>query len=71
MVAGSLSSTGCRLKSVYPATIQALAKTTKEPLEWNLSEIYDIEYVGGKCALWGFPYSSMPIFFDDLVIRSN
>ena len=29
MVAGSLSSTGCRLKSVYPATIQALAKTTK------------------------------------------
>jgi hypothetical protein len=46
-------------------------KQQKEPVEWVLSEIYDVDYVGGKCALWGFPYSSMPIFFDDLLIRSN
>ena len=43
----------------------------KEPADWYLSEEYDVEYIGGKCALWGFPYSSMPILFDDLEIRSN
>ena len=43
----------------------------KEPADWYLSEVYDVEYIGGKCALWGFPYSSMPILFDDLEIRSN
>ena len=42
-----------------------------EPTEWFISEEFDIEYKGGKCALWGFPYSSTPILFDDLVIRSR
>ena len=42
-----------------------------EPKDWILSEQYDVEYEGGKCALWGFPYSSMPILFDNIEIRSN
>ena len=33
----------------------------KEPAEWNLDQEFNIEYKGGKCALWGFPYSSTPI----------
>ncbi len=42
-----------------------------EPKDWILSEQYDVEYKGGKCALWGFPYSSTPIRFDNIEIRSN
>ena len=45
-------------------------KQDKEPNEWFFSQEFNIEYKGGKCALWGFPYSSKPIFFDDLTIRS-
>ena len=43
----------------------------KEPAEWNLDQEFNIEYKGGKCALWGFPYSSTPILFDNLLIQSN
>ena len=43
----------------------------KEPEDWQLSEEFTLEYTGGKCALWGFPYSSTPICFDDIKIRSN
>ena len=43
----------------------------KEPKGWQLSEEFTLEYVGGKCALWGFPYSSTPIYFDDIKIKSN
>ena len=46
-------------------------KEQNEPTEWFISEEFDIEYRGGKCALWGFPYSSTPILFDDLVISSR
>ena len=46
-------------------------KEQNEPTEWFISEEFNIEYKGGKCALWGFPYSSMPILFDDLVISSR
>ena len=46
-------------------------KEQNEPTEWFISEEFDIEYKGGKCALWGFPYSSTPILFDDLVISSR
>jgi hypothetical protein len=63
MVADSNQSTRLQFK-LWP-------KQQKEPADWNLSEIFEFKYVGGKCALWGYPYSSMPIFFDDLVIRSN
>jgi hypothetical protein len=47
------------------------SEKNNEPKDWILSEQYDVEYVGGKCALWGFPYSSMPILFDNIEIRSN
>jgi len=43
----------------------------KEPNEWLVNEEFFTEYIGGKCALWGFPYASTPILFDDLVIRSK
>jgi hypothetical protein len=36
-----------------------------------ISEKFDIQYKGGKCALWGFPYASTPILFDDLTILSK
>ena len=45
-------------------------KQDNEPNEWFFSQEFNFEYKGGKCALWGFPYSSKPIFFDDLTIRS-
>lgn len=47
------------------------SENNNEPKDWILSEQYDVEYKGGKCALWGFPYSSMPIRFDNIEIRSN
>ena len=46
-------------------------KAQNEPKEWFLREEFDIEYMGGKCALWGFPYSSTPILFDDIAVLSN
>ena len=46
-------------------------KEQNEPTEWFVSEEFDKEYKGGKCALWGYPYSSTPILFDDLAIRSK
>lgn len=42
-----------------------------EPSSWLVSEKFDIEYKGGKCALWGFPYASTPILFDNLNILSK
>ena len=42
-----------------------------EPKKWLVSEKFDIKYKGGKCALWGFPYASTPIAFDNLLILSK
>ena len=46
-------------------------KQEAEPENWLISEKFDIQYKGGKCALWGFPYASTPILFDDLTILSK
>ena len=46
-------------------------KQEAEPENWLISEKFDIQYRGGKCALWGFPYASTPILFDDLTILSK
>lgn len=45
-------------------------KQKPEPSSWLFKEKFDIEYKGGKCAIWGFPYASTPIFFDDISILS-
>ena len=42
-----------------------------EPRAWLVNEKFNIEYKGGKCALWGFPYASTPIAFDNLLILSR
>jgi hypothetical protein len=42
-----------------------------EPDNWLVSDKFDIEYKGGKCALWGFPYASTPILFDNISIMSR
>ena len=60
---GNLSQTSRLQFKLWP-------KEQNEPNEWYLSEDFEIEYRGGKCALWGFPYSSTPILFDDIVILS-
>jgi len=31
----------------------------------------EIEFEGGKCAVWGYPYSGLPIYFDNIKIRSR
>ena len=46
-------------------------KLEKEPIPWLFTQTFDIQYMGGKCALWGFPYASTPIQFDDLTILSK
>jgi len=46
-------------------------KQEAEPDSWLVSEKFSIQYKGGKCALWGFPYASTPILFDDLTILSQ
>jgi hypothetical protein len=46
-------------------------KQEAEPNTWLVSEKFSIQYKGGKCALWGFPYASTPILFDDLTILSQ
>lgn len=46
-------------------------KLEKEPTSWSFIQTFDIQYMGGKCALWGFPYASTPIQFDDLTILSK
>ena len=43
----------------------------QEPTDWVVSEEFGFVYEGGKCALWGFPYSSTPILFDDIRIFSK
>lgn len=45
-------------------------KQEQEPKAWFLEEEFKHEYEGGKCALWGIPYASTPILFDDLFIFS-
>ena len=45
-------------------------KQEEEPKAWLLEEEFKQEYEGGKCALWGVPYASTPILFDDLFIFS-
>ena len=46
-------------------------KQEAEPDTWLISEKFSIQYKGGKCALWGFPYASTPILFDDITILSK
>ena len=46
-------------------------KREAEPDTWWVSEKFSIQYKGGKCALWGFPYASTSILFDDLTILSK
>ena len=45
-------------------------KQEQEPKAWFLEQEFKQEYEGGKCALWGVPYASTPILFDDLFIFS-
>jgi hypothetical protein len=45
-------------------------KKEQEPKAWLLEEELKQVYEGGKCALWGVPYASTPILFDDLYIFS-
>ena len=44
--------------------------TDKEPSVWNLVHRTKELFVGGKCVLWGIPYASSEIFFDDLKVFS-
>lgn len=42
-----------------------------EPVSWLIDEFFKVEYKGGKCALWGFPYAGTSILFDDIAIFSK
>ena len=42
----------------------------KEPPEWSLVHRDKAPFAGGKCLLWGIPYASTEIYFDDLQIFS-
>jgi len=45
-------------------------KEKEEPQHWLLEHRDQLLFKGGKCVLWAFPYSGMPIQFDDLKILS-
>ncbi|MEJ6620466.1 MAG: hypothetical protein QNL93_00800, partial [Opitutae bacterium] len=45
-------------------------KEKEEPESWLLEHQDQFLFKGGKCVLWAFPYSGMPILFDDLKILS-
>ena len=45
-------------------------KEKEEPESWLLEHQDQFLFKGGKCVLWAFPYSGMPIQFDDLKILS-
>jgi hypothetical protein len=39
-----------------------------EPAEWSILHEYNEPFAGGKCSLWGLPYASTEILFDDLKV---
>ena len=46
------------------------SEKNNEPKDWILSEQYDVEYEGGKCALW-VSLLKHADSFDNIEIRSN
>ena len=42
-----------------------------ETVDWVLDEVFQVEYKGGKCALWGFPYAGTAILFDEITVLSK
>ena len=42
-----------------------------EPVKWFFSEVTDFGFKGGKCVIWGYPYSGTEILFDNLIILSR
>ena len=45
-------------------------KQKEEPESWLFEHRDDALFKGGKCVIWGYPYSGMPVQFDDLKISS-
>ena len=39
-----------------------------EPAVWSISHEDNESFAGGKCSLWGLPYASTEILFDDLKV---
>ena len=39
-----------------------------EPANWSISHEDNDRFAGGKCSLWGLPYASTEILFDDLKV---
>ena len=39
-----------------------------EPAVWSISHEDNDPFAGGKCSLWGLPYASTEILFDDLKV---
>ncbi len=39
-----------------------------EPADWSISHEDNEPFAGGKCSLWGLPYASTEILFDDLKV---
>jgi len=48
---------------------KAWKQGTPEPAAWAISHEEKTEPVAGRAALWGSPYSTTPIRYDDLLIR--
>jgi len=49
---------------------RAWADGTPEPKDWSISFEVSEAPPAGKASIWGAPYSSKPIFFDDLSVIS-
>ena len=41
-----------------------------EPSKWSMAYQGKLPFTGGKCVLWGIPYASSEIFFDDVKVFS-
>ena len=51
-------------------TVEGKAWTDKEPSAWLLSFDESEQPVAGKASIWGSPYATTPIRFDDLKVAS-
>ncbi len=64
-----------RFQVIPAGEVQAKVKlwpsAEQEPVSWAFTKFFKVEYNGGKCALWGFPYAGTSILFDDISILSK
>lgn len=58
-------------KETTTVSAKAWRQSDKEPSDWTFVHQDTEPFDGGKCSLWGLPYASTEILFDDLQVFSR